>query len=191
MNDAEAFLTTVQALNASDVEAMATLALKDGRIVERHSSQLMLDGARVGRVWSFRDITERKRMEARLQMLSNAVEHSPAAKVITDIHGGFEYVNPKFLEVTGFTREELIGKTLALIKSGLTLPDVYEELWRTILSGRQWRGEMQNRKKNGEIYWEYQIISSVENERGEIVNFIAVKEDITERKRTEGALRES
>jgi nitrogen fixation negative regulator NifL len=191
LNDTEAFLQKVRELYASTAEVTDMLTFKDGRIFERHSSPLIFEGAILGRVWSFRDITERKRMEERLQKLFNAVEHSPAATVITDIRGGFEYVNPKFLEVTGYTREELIGKTTALTQSGLTLPDVYEELWRTILSGRQWRGEMQNRKKNGELYWEYQIISSIENGRGEIVNFIAVKEDITERKRAEGALRES
>ena len=132
-----------------------------------------------------RDITARKRTEERLQKLSHAVEQSPAATAITDTHGRFDYVNPKFLEVTGYTQEELIGKTPAVIKSGLTLPDVYEDLWRTILSGREWRGEMQNRRKNGELYWEYEIISPLKNEHGEIVNFIAIKEDITERKRAE------
>lgn len=137
---------------------------------------------------TIRDITGRKRTEERLQKLSNAVEQSPAATVITDTNGRFEYVNPKFLEVTGFTREDLIGKTPAVIKSGLTPPEVYEDLWRTIRSGSEWRGDMQNRKKNGELYWEHEIISAVKNERGEIVNFIAVKEDITARRRAELAL---
>lgn len=137
-----------------------------------------------------RSITERKRIEERLRKLSHAVEHSPAATVITDTHGCFEYVNPKFLEVTGYTQEELIGKTPAIIKSGLTLPDVYEDLWRTIRSGREWRWDMQNRKKNGDLYWEHEIISAVKNEHGEIVNFIAVKEDITERKLAEEALQQ-
>jgi PAS domain S-box-containing protein len=100
-------------------------------------------------------------------------------------------VNPKFIEVTGYTQEELVGETPALIKSGFTLPDVYENLWRTILSGAEWRGEIQNRRKNGELYWEYEIISPLKNEHGEIVNFIAVKEDITERKRAVESLRES
>lgn len=138
----------------------------------------------------FVDITERKRTEERLQKLSRAVEQSPAATIITDTHGHFEYVNPKFLEVTGYTREELIGKTPAIIKSDLTPRHVFEDLWRTILSGREWRGEMQNRRKNGELYWEHEIISSVKNERGEIVNYIAVKEDITEHKRAEEALQQ-
>ena len=137
-----------------------------------------------------RSLTERKRIEERLRKLSHAVEQSPAATAITDTHGRFEYINPKFLEVTGYTQEELIGKTPAVIKSGLTLPDVYEDIWHTILSGREWCGEVQNRRKNGELYWEYEIISPLKNEQGEIVNFIAVKEDITERKRAEEALQQ-
>jgi len=132
-----------------------------------------------------RDISERKRMEEWLLKLSQAVEQSPAATVITDTDGRIEYVNPRVSEITGFTSEQLIGKTPALIKSGLTPLHVYQDLWRTINSGEVWRGEMQNRRQNGELYWEYEIISSVENEHGEIVNFIAVKEDITERKRVE------
>ncbi len=135
-----------------------------------------------------RDITERKRMQERLQKLSQAVEQSPAATVITDTDGRFEYVNPKFLEVSGYTREELIGKPPAIIKSGLTPLHIYEDLWRTILSGMEWRGEIQNRRKNGELYWEHEIIFPVKDEHGEIVNFIAIKEDITERRRAEEAL---
>lgn len=135
-----------------------------------------------------RDITERKRTEKRLQKLSHAVEQSPAATVVTDTQGRIEYVNPRFSEITGYALEELIGKTPAVIKSDITPRHVYQDLWRTIQTGGVWRGDMQNRKKNGELYWEHEIISSVKNEHGEIVNFIAVKEDITERRRVEEAL---
>ena len=165
---------------------------KDGSIrdVDVSISAIEIEGA----VWLYcaaRDITERKRAEARLQKLSHAVEQSPAATAITDTHGRFEYVNPKFVDVTGYTQEELVGKTPALIKSSFTLPEVYEDLWRTILSGTEWRGEIQNRRKNGELYWEYEIISPLKNKHGEIINFIVVKEDITERKAAENDLRES
>lgn len=128
------------------------------------------------------DISERKRMEERLRKFSHAIEQSPAQTVITDTQGRIEYVNPKFSEVTGYAADELIGKTPAVIKSGVTPIEVYQELWRTILAGREWQGEVQNRRKNGELYWEYEVISPLKNERGEIVNFIAIKEDITERK---------
>jgi PAS domain S-box-containing protein len=158
----------------------------------RWNNSLLRSGAGdvIGTASIGEDITEQKRAEAWLHKLSHAVEQSPAATAITDTHGRFEYVNPKFVEVTGYTQEELVGETPALIKSGFTLPDVYEDLWRTILSGREWRGEIQNRRKNGELYWEYEIISPLKNEHGEIVNFIAIKEDITERKRTEAALQQ-
>src|SRR5450759_4701143 len=158
----------------------------------RWNNSLLRSGAGdvIGTASIGEDITEQKRAEAWLHKLSHAVEQSPAATAITDTHGRFEYVNSKFLEVTGYTQEELIGKTPAVIKSGLTLPDVYEDLWRTILSGMEWRREMLNRKKNGELYWEYEIISPLKNEHGEIVNFIAVKEDITERKHAEAALQQ-
>ena len=136
----------------------------------------------------FRDITERKDRETQLRKLSYAVEQSPAATVITDINGHFEYVNQRFIDVTGYTQEELVGKTPKLIRSGLTSLQVYEDLWHTIQSGSVWRGEMQNRRKNGELYWEQQIISPIHNELGEITNYIAVKEDITERKLAEETL---
>ncbi|CAG4884086.1 putative Histidine kinase [Georgfuchsia toluolica] len=138
----------------------------------------------------FRDITERRNSEAKLLKLSQAIEQSPAATVITDIHGHIEYVNPKFIEATGYAQEDLIGKTPAIIKSGLTPREVYEDLWRTLLSGKEWRGEMQNRRKSGELYWEYGIIAPVKDEHDEIINFIAVKEDITERKLGEEALQQ-
>src|ERR1035437_6468751 len=127
----------------------------------RWNNSLLRSGAGdvIGTASIGEDITEQKRAEAWLHKPSHAVEQSPAATAITDTHGRFEYGNSKFLEVTGYTQEELIGKTPAVIKSGLTLPDVYEDLWRTILSGMEWRREIQNRRKNGELYWEYEIIS--------------------------------
>lgn len=134
------------------------------------------------------DITERKQAEERVQKFSHMVEQSPAPMVITDTDGHIEYVNPKFSEISGYAPEELIGKTPDVIQSGLTPPEVYQDLWRTILAGGEWRGELQNRKKNGELYWEDEIISALKNDRGEIVNFIAVKEDITERKQAAEAL---
>lgn len=163
----------------------------DGEVfpIELSVSEVWAGGRRLFTA-TIRDITQRKLTEERLQKLSSAVEQSPAATVITDTNGRIEYVNPRFSEITGYAPEELIGKTPTLIKSGLTPPEVYEDLWRTILSGREWRGDMQNRKKNGELYWEHEIISAVKNERGEIVNFIAVKEDITARRQAEDALQQ-
>lgn len=141
-----------------------------------------------------RDISERKATERQLWQLwqlSQVVEQSPSAVVITDTKGSIEYVNPKFSEVTGYSREEVLGQNPRVLKSGEQPPGVYRDLWAAITSGRAWRGEFHNRRKNGELFWESASISPLTNEEGEITHFLAVKEDINERKRTEEALRKS
>lgn len=128
------------------------------------------------------DITERKMLEGRNAMLSKAIEASPVSVVITDIKGNIEYVNPFFEEKTGYTLKEIIGGNPRILKSGKQPKHYYEHMWNTILSGKIWRGEFQNKKRNGEIYWEKGIISPVTNGGGEIVHFIAIKEDITQQR---------
>ena len=125
------------------------------------------------------DITERKQLESRNTMLSQAIEASPVSVVITDIEGNIEYVNPFFEEKTGYTLKEVIGGNPRILKSGKQSISYYTNMWNTILSGKIWRGEFQNKKKNGEIYWEKGIISPVTDNSGEIAHFIAIKEDIT------------
>jgi PAS domain S-box-containing protein len=137
------------------------------------------------------DITERKRAHEELRKLSQAVEQSPASVMITDPAGAIEYVNPKFSEITGYAPAEVQGKNPRLLKSGLTPQDVYAQLWKTITAGGEWRGELLNKKKNGELYWEAASISPVRNDRGKITHYLAVKEDITERKRAEAELRKA
>jgi len=137
------------------------------------------------------DVTERKRVEDEYQNLSEIVRHSPASVVVTDIEGGIKYVNPKFEELTGYSFAEVLGKKPSVLKSDVQSREYYAELWQTILSGQEWRGEFANKKKNGELYWESASISPVFDQAGEIVSFIAVKEDITERKLAEAALAEA
>ncbi|MEE9200773.1 MAG: PAS domain S-box protein, partial [Candidatus Brocadiales bacterium] len=137
------------------------------------------------------EIAVRKRGEEELRKLSSAVVQSPSTVIITDPEGNIEYVNPKFTQLTGYTIEEVIGKNPRILKSGKTPPEVYKDLWETITASGDWRGEFCNKKKNGELYWEYVSISPVRNTDGDITHFVAVKEDITERKRVEGALKES
>jgi PAS domain S-box-containing protein len=120
-----------------------------------------------------------------LRKLSRAVEQSPSMAMITDFHGNIEYVNPKFTEITGYRADELMGESPRLFKTDMTSPETYRELWSTISSGRVWRGEFLNRKKNGECYWESASIAPVFDEAGTITHFVAVKEDITSRKRAE------
>jgi PAS domain S-box-containing protein len=120
--------------------------------------------------------------------LSRAVEQSPVSIVITDLAGTIEYVNPKFVEETGYTPAEAIGQNPRVLKSGKMPPETYQQLWAALTSGKEWRGELLNRKKNGELYWEWASISPISDESGKIINFLAVKEDITERKGMEAEL---
>ncbi|MGD1046381.1 MAG: PAS domain S-box protein [Bacteroidota bacterium] len=138
-----------------------------------------------------RDITERKRAEENVRKLSRAVEQSPASVIITDIKGDIEYVNPKFTQLTGYTLEEVSGKNPRILQSGETLHDQYTHMWKLILAGMEWRGEFHNKKKNGELYWESASLSPIFDENSTITHFLAVKEDITERKRAEEELRET
>ena len=131
------------------------------------------------------DVSEQKLVNEKINHLSVAVEQSPASILITDVNGNIQYVNPKCTEVTGYSKEDLIGKNPRILKSGETSSEDYKILWETIKSGGDWRGEFHNRKKNGELYWEYASISPIKNEKGEVTNFLAVKEDITERKKSE------
>ena len=140
---------------------------------------------------SARDITERKRAEERLRKLSSAVEQSPASVMITDVRGNIEYVNPKFTRLTGYTPEEAIGQNPRMLKSGMQPAAQYRQLWKTVLSGREWHGEFANRKKNGDIFWESVSIVPIKDSAGAITHLLAVKEDISERKRAEEEIRES
>ncbi len=138
-----------------------------------------------------RDVTERKMAEENIRKLSRAVEQSPASVVITDIKGKIEYVNPKFTEVSGFTLQEAVGKNPNINKSGLNEERIYTELWNSITEGKIWSGELYNRKKNGELFWESISISPIKNDDNRITHFVAVKEDITRKKEIEFELKRS
>ena len=135
-----------------------------------------------GIVVNCRDVTERKRAEEQILKLSRAVEHSPCVIVITDTEANIEYVNPKFTQLTGYSRNEVIGRNPRVLKSSKTTPEEYKDLWNTIKSGNEWRGEFCNKKKDGELYWESASISPIKNAEGAITHFVAIKEDISERK---------
>ena len=123
--------------------------------------------------------------------IRSIVEQSPMTVIITDIKGRIEYVNPKFVQLTGYTREEVVGKTPHILKSGMTSPEEYQQLWETITTGGEWRGEFYNKKKDGTFYWESASLSAIRNPQGEITHFIAIKEDITALKQTMDWLKES
>lgn len=164
--------------------------LKNGALidVEVRSHTIAYLG-RTARFVSAIDVTDRLRAEKHVRRLSLAVQQSPSPTLITDTEGRIKYANPKFVEISGYPIEELIGRTPAVVKSGLTPPGVYADLWATIKAGRTWRGVLRNRRKSGELYWEDTTISPLLDESGEIVNFIAVKEDITRRREAEEEVR--
>ncbi|WP_420477006.1 bifunctional diguanylate cyclase/phosphodiesterase [Noviherbaspirillum sp. ST9] len=132
---------------------------------------------------------QRKKTEDNLRKLSRAVEQSANAVMITDRFGIIEYVNPWFSKITGYSPAEVIGKTPRVLKSGETHPETYKRLWETISSGKEWTGELHNTKKNGEMYWCLECISPLKDEQGTITHFVAVTEDISERKQTEQTIR--
>tara|TARA_R110000868_G_scaffold37111_4_gene131331 strand:- start:12945 stop:15446 length:2502 start_codon:yes stop_codon:yes gene_type:complete len=123
--------------------------------------------------------------------LAKVVEQSPVSIVITDVKGDIEYVNEYFSELTGYSSEEAIGQNPKILKSGLQDQDFYKNLWETISSGENWYGSLQNRAKDGSIYWESASISPILSNDGNIINYVAVKENITERIRSEEALKKS
>jgi PAS domain S-box-containing protein len=129
-----------------------------------------------------RDITARKLAETRLAKLSRAVEQSPVTIVITDTSGIIEYVNPHFTQLTGYTSAEAIGQNPRILKSGNTPPEVFEDLWQTITAGKTWEGDVQNKSKDGTQFWEHATISALRDTSGTITHYLAVKEDVTEKK---------
>ncbi|MFA6580684.1 MAG: PAS domain S-box protein [Paludibacter sp.] len=137
------------------------------------------------------NITEQRNAEEQLRKLSRAVEQSPDAICISNPDGIIEYVNPRTIELTGFSIEEMLGYKTNIFSSGETPAEVYAQLWQTIKSGNVWSGELHNKKKNGELYWESITISPIFDKEGQTTHFLSIKEDVTERKRAEIALNNS
>lgn len=154
-------------------------------------SPVLDDNIIQGMVILFRDITRIIETEKELNILSSAVEQSPTSIVITDIDGIIEYVNPTFTEITGYEKSEVIGKNPNILKTNYRDSNYYKNLWDTILSGEIWHGEFLNKKKSGELYWEEALISAIRDNDDEIIKFLAIKEDISERKKISRVLRDS
>jgi PAS domain S-box-containing protein len=132
-----------------------------------------------------KEIEDRNLVEKLLIKLSQAIEQSPATIIITCVNGNIEYVNPKFTKVTGYKLDEVIGKNPRFLKSGNKSDTEYRQMWETIKQGNIWRGEFSNKKKNGDIYYESVIISPIFDETGIITNYLAVNEDISEKRQEE------
>ncbi len=142
-------------------------------------------------VVAFLEITKNKKIEENLRKLSRAVEQSQVSIVITNKGAIIEYVNPKFLDVTGYSMDEVIGKNPRVLKSGEFTDHDYKEMWDLLTSGKEWSGIFHNKKKNGELFWESATISPIKNEQGQITNYVAVKEDITAKKEMELSLQQA
>ena len=162
--------------------------LKDGNTSFYEARLAPLSNDRVLRF--IRDFTDKKVKDNELIKLSMAVEQSPVSIVVTDLNANIEYVNPSFEITSGYTLQEIIGKNANVLKSGQTPKHVYEDLWATIEKGQCWQNEWINKKKNGELYWENIQISPIHDHSGKITNYLAVKQDITQRIQTEKEIRE-
>jgi PAS domain S-box-containing protein len=169
------------------------LKCKDGRILNIISSSTPLDPCDLtkGLTFTVLDITETIIRENELRKLTRAVEQNPVSIVITNLDGNIEYVNPRGCEITGYSRDELLGKNPRILSTGEMSKGEYKILWNMITSGKEWKGEFHNKKKNGELYWERASISPVKNAKDEITHFLGVKEDITEHRLAEDKLRNS
>lgn len=151
---------------------------------------LLLDN-KLGAVGTIRDISRRKTVEDRLRKLSRAVEQSANSVVITDLEGHIEFVNPAFLHITGYKEEEILGKNPRFLKSGRQHSKVFQQLWHTIKRGQVWRGELINKRKSGELYWEQVTISPIKDRNGISTHYIGIKEDISARKQVERELQDN
>jgi PAS domain S-box-containing protein len=163
-------------------------------ISSRGRMQEVANGNQDRMLGAARDITARKQADDRVRQLSFVVEQSPVSVVITDLRGTIIYVNRKFCEVSGYAVGECIGQNSRILQSGRSAHATYEDLWTRITRGETWRGEFQNRRKNGELYWEWEIISPLVDAMGKPTHFLGLKEDITARKQAEletAALRNS
>lgn len=132
-----------------------------------------------------RDVSVRKKNEHEILKLNQAIQQAPVPIVTTDPNGIIEYVNPRFIEITGYASQELLGQKTSILQSGYHSTSFYTELWDRIKSGKSWRGEFLNKKKNTEYFWELASISPILNHKGEIQNFIKISEDITKNKQIE------
>ena len=167
---------------------------KNGKLINFEiNSKIMRNetGKPIGIEGIMRNITKRKENLQEINKLSTAIEQSPTTILITDLKGNIEYSNPQFEKLTGYTTKEIIGLNSKFLQSGETPRETYVDLWKTITSGKIWMGEFINKKKNNEKFIEKAIISPIKNDVGKIVNYIAIKEDITKQKETEQELKKA
>lgn len=182
----ESFRALLREVAVGDADGADPTAARESLVTNPTSGRTYLfrthptsDG---GNVCLFTDLTDQQRVLAQVRKLTAAVEQSPIAIIITDEQAVIEYVNPRFVELTGYGAGEILGQNPRLLKSGEVPPAQYEEMWKTLSSGLTWRGQLINRKKNGDLFWENAVISPIRDQTGRITNYVALKEDITQQK---------
>lgn len=166
----------------------------NGKILTAHAIgklETNAEGVPIRLYGTFQDISEQKKSEELLRKLSRAVEQSPSSVFITNTEGIIEYVNAKFTEMMGYTLEEAVGQTPRILKSDDTPKAVYAELWNTILSGQEWRGEIVDQHKDGSTFWAYVTVAPVKDDKGIVTHFIAMHENISQRKQAEEGMRKA
>ena len=148
--------------------------------VEQRTKELVRSNAKLES-----ELIARKEAESIVFLHQMAMEHSPIVVLITDADANIEYVNPKFTEVTGYTMEEVVGKKPNILQSGRTNREKYERLWETIRNGDEWEGDLYNKRKDGKFYWSHEKILPIKDIHGMTTHYLAVEEDVTEKKNAE------
>ena len=185
------FVTKVQQLNNNpELKSFDTIELNDGRVIERYSCSQQLDGIPIGRVWSFRDITDRKKAEQQLDLMAHTIKSINESISITDINHRILFVNQAFLNTYGYVEEELIGQDISMVRSPGTNPNLISQIMNST-NTNTWQGEIMNRRKDGSDFLISLSTSVVHNELGEMQGTVGIAVDITKQKQAEDELRKS
>ena len=158
------------------------------RWVDFTAGYLQFEGQETS-IGSIHDVTKEKQAIEEIKLLSTVVSQGPLSVVITDLKAKIEYVNDSFTRITGYSPEDVLGQDPRILQSGQTPKRLYDKLWKTLSKGETWRGEFVNKRKSGEIYYEYSVIAPIKDSKGNTRRYIGMKEDITARKRLENELR--
>jgi len=185
----EVFLAKVQELyEHPDASSEDTLVLSDGRVIERYSQPQRIGNEIVGRFWSFRDVTERRRAEEQFLLAASVFSHAGEGIMITSTDGTIIDVNNAFVRITGYSREEALGRKPNILKSDQQEQGFYTAMWQLLIDPGHWSGEIWNRRKNGEVYPEMLSISAVKDDQGRTQHFVALFSDISALKQHEKQL---
>ena len=187
-NPAEYLDGNARAYASPTAEVRDQLVFKDGRVFQRHSLPQLLDGQVMGRVWSFQDVTAFKEAERKLQLAASVFSHAHEGISITDAAGNIVDVNDTFIRITGYEREEVVGKNPRILQSGRQSPEYYAAMWRELLEQGRWSGEVWNRRKSGEVYAEQLSISAVRDVDGKVQHYVSLFTDISSIKQHEQQL---